>query len=121
MDRSPAAERTTAGPVLASTNDPVPYVHLVSPGLKQAWPNSAACWSPAMPATGRSRPRNAPGSVRATTPVEGTTSGSARCGTCSSSHSSPDHRPAPISNSRVREAFDASVTCRAPAVIRAIR
>ena len=25
---------------------------MASPGSKQAWPNSAACWSPAMPATG---------------------------------------------------------------------
>ena len=24
----------------------MPYVHLVSPGAKQAWPTSAACWSP---------------------------------------------------------------------------
>ena len=75
------AERTIAVPVLASTNDPVPYVHLASPGEKHAWPNSAACWSPAMPAIGRSRPTNAAGSVRADHPGDGTTSGSARGGT----------------------------------------
>ena len=24
----------------------MPYVHFASPGAKQVWPNSAACWSP---------------------------------------------------------------------------
>ena len=41
------------------------------PGWKQAWPNSAACWSPAMPAIGTSAPSTA-GSVVATTPLDGT-------------------------------------------------
>ena len=107
--------------MLARTNDPVPYVHLASPGAKHACPNSAACWSPAIPAMGRSRPPNAAGSVRPTTPVEGTTSGSARSGTRSRSHSSADHRPAPMSNSSVRDALEASVTWRRPPVSRAMR
>ena len=29
---------------------PVPKVLLASPLVKQVWPNSAACWSPAAPA-----------------------------------------------------------------------
>ena len=74
-----------------------------------------------MPATGSVRPRKAAGSVCATTPVDGTTSGSARRGTRNSSHSSADHCPVVMSNSRVREALEASVACRAPPVSRAIR
>ena len=37
---------------------PVPYVAFASPGAKQPWPKSAACWSPAIPATGSVTPRN---------------------------------------------------------------
>ena len=74
-----------------------------------------------MPATGTDRPRNAVGSVRPSAPQDGTTSGSACGGTRSSSHSSADHCPAEMSNSRVRDALEASVTCRRPPVIRAIR
>ncbi len=36
-------------------------MHLTSPTSKQVWPNSAACWSPAIPEIGRSRPRKWPG------------------------------------------------------------
>ena len=45
--------RTISSPVLTSRNEPVPYVFLASPGSKQVWPNSAACWSPRMPDSGR--------------------------------------------------------------------
>ena len=34
----------------------MPYVFFASPGEWQAWPKSAACWSPAMPAIGTSMP-----------------------------------------------------------------
>ena len=36
---------------------PVPYVALIMPGLMQAWPTVAACWSPAIPSTGTGAPR----------------------------------------------------------------
>ena len=52
---------------------PVPYVAFASPGAKQPWPKSAACWSPAIPATGSVTPRN---DASAATPDEATTSGS---------------------------------------------
>ena len=74
-----------------------------------------------MPAIGSDRPRKASGSVCATGADDGTTSGSACGGTSNSSHSSADHWPASMSNSSVREALDASVTCRRPPVSRAIR
>ena len=45
-------------PRLTSTNVPVPYVAFASPGAKQPWPKRAACWSPAIPATGSVTPRN---------------------------------------------------------------
>ncbi len=121
MGSSPACERTIDVPVLHSTNDPVPYVHFEEPGEKQAWPNMAACWSPAMPATGSDRPRNAAGSQCPTRPYDGTTSGSACGGTPKSWHSSADHCPASMSNSSVRDALDASVTWCRPPVSRAIR
>ena len=41
-------------PVFCSRKQPVPYVFFVSPGDTHIWPNSAACWSPAMPAIGTS-------------------------------------------------------------------
>ena len=96
-------------------------MHLLAPGTKQAWPNRAACWSPAIPATGRSRPRNASGSVRARAPYDGTTSGSADSGTPNSAPSRSSQRPARMSNSSVRDAFDASVMWRRPPVSRATR
>ena len=41
-----------AAPTLSSTKLPVPYVFFAMPGSKHACPNSAACWSPAMPLIG---------------------------------------------------------------------
>ena len=121
MDSSPADDRTIVPPVADSTKEPVPYVHLMSPGVKHACPNSAACWSPAIPAIGSDRPPNAAGSVCPATPDDGTTSGSACGGTPKRSQSSADHWPALMSKSSVRDAFDASVTCRRPPVSLAIR
>ena len=37
-------------PVFISMKPPVPNVFFASPGVKQVWPKSAACWSPAAPA-----------------------------------------------------------------------
>src|SRR5277367_3603697 len=121
VDSRPAADLTTCDPVLTSTNDPVPYVHLAAPCSKHACPNSAACWSPAIPAMGTDRPRKAVGSVCPTTPVDATTSGSACGGTPNSEHISVDHCPASMSNSSVLDAFEASVTCSRPPVSRAAR
>ena len=52
--RRPARDVTP--PRFTSTNEPVPYVFLLVPGVKHACPNSAACWSPAMPLTGTRSP-----------------------------------------------------------------
>ena len=48
------------------------------PGSKQAWPNSAACWSPAMPLTGTASPAAASGSVTPKRPLLGPHLGQAR-------------------------------------------
>jgi hypothetical protein len=117
---SPPGDATGVTPVFVRMNDPVPYVHLLEPTSKQVCPNNAACWSPAIPAMGRSRPRNVVGSVRPTTPQDGTTSGRASSGTRRISASSADQVPAWMSKSSVREALDASVTWWSPRVIRAM-
>ncbi len=96
-------------------------MHLLAPTAKQVCPNSADCWSPAIPAIGSSRPANARGSEVAMWPHDGTMSGSASRGTPNSSHSSSDQSPASRSNSSVREALETSVTCQVPRVIRATR
>ena len=106
----PSAGGGHVAPTLSSTKLPVPYVFLAIPGSKQAWPNSAACWSPAMPLTGMPAGTPQRSDVTPTVPLDGTTSGSARSGTCSSSHSSSSHSSRPMSNSIVRLALVASVT-----------
>src|SRR3989441_12748317 len=45
-------------PVFMSMKQPVPYVFFTIPGWVHAWPNSAACWSPAMPAIGTAPPNS---------------------------------------------------------------
>ena len=40
------------------------------PTFVHAWPNSAACWSPAMPVIGAATPANASGSLREISPLE---------------------------------------------------
>ncbi len=107
--RSPRAR-----PTFASTKVPVPYVAFTSPGAKQPWPNRAACWSPAMPASGTAAPSS---SASATTPAEGTTAGridrgrprrarAARRPSC----------PVSMSSSIVRDAFVTSVRWASPPV-----
>ena len=39
-------------PVFIKRKHPVPYVFFTSPALKQVCPNSAHCWSPAIPEIG---------------------------------------------------------------------
>ena len=91
----------------------MPYVFFASPGEWQAWPKSAACWSPAMPAIGTSTP-----SIVAWPQIadEGTTRGSTARGMSRSASSSSSQSPSRMSKSSVRLAFDGSVTCTAPRV-----
>ncbi len=87
------------------------------PGSKQAWPNSAACWSPAMPLIGdavdavdAARDDAEPARRRPHLGQRG------RSGTPNRSHSSVDHASVRMSNSIVRDALDDSVACTAPPV-----
>ena len=78
----PASERTTVGAGVGEDERAGAVGALASrPTSKQVCPNSADCWSPAMPAIGRSRSRKTRGSVRASSPQLGTSSGSASRGT----------------------------------------
>src|SRR5919197_3146588 len=95
----------TSRPVFINTNEPVPYVFFVAPGLKQAWPNSAACWSPAIPEMGTAAPKKALGSVTPNRPDEGIASGSTDRGTPSRPDRSRSQSRPRMSNSIVREAF----------------
>ena len=73
------------------------------PGEKHAWPNSAACWSPAMPLTGM------PSSVTPKRPDDGRISGKFTPSTPKIAMSSSSHARRPMSHSNVRDAFDTSV------------
>ncbi len=50
-------DATARSPVLSSAKQPVPYVDFIMPGVKQACPTVAACWSPATPRIGIAPPR----------------------------------------------------------------
>ena len=76
---SPRSEKTGLSPVFISTKQPVPYVFFAMPLSKQHCPNSAACWSPAMPAIGIFLP-SIVSEHMPTTPEESTTFGSASRG-----------------------------------------
>ena len=79
-------------PVCMSRKQPVPYVFLASPALKQHCPNSAACWSPATPQMGT--PCAVPGlAVRPKSPADGRTSGMRDAGMPKRSSSQGSHRP----------------------------
>ena len=105
--------RAARSPRLTRTNVPVPYVAFASPGAKQPWPKRAACWSPAIPATGSVTPRN---DASAACPDEATTSGSTARSTPNRARSSSSQSPVARSSSIVRDAFVTSVTCVAPPV-----
>ena len=94
---------------------PVPYVFLASPARKQPCPNSAACWSPAMPAIGIAVPKMT-GSLSATTPLLPTTRGSIAAGIRSSASMRSSHPPSRRLYSIVRDAFVASMTWARPPV-----
>ena len=76
---SPLDELILSFPVFVSKKQPVPYVHLVSPGLTQNWPKSAACWSPAIPVIGNDILNNFL-SVLPKFPIEGITFGNKEIG-----------------------------------------
>jgi hypothetical protein len=87
------------------------------PGSKQAWPNRAACWSPAMPAIGSSA-SSSPEAVVPNSRLLSWTSGSNTSGTRNSRHSSSSQHWRRMSNSEVRLALVASVAWIAPPVSR---
>ena len=101
-------------PVVTSRKAPVPYVHLASPRARQPWPNRAACWSTAMPATGTGRPPNTV--VSPATASQSATPGIAAGSMPNSSQARGDHVVASRSSSIVRDAVAASVTYRAPSL-----
>ena len=83
------------------------------PGSKQAWPATAACWSPATPVIGRLAPSTARG-TEAKWPALSRTSGSIACGTRRWPSKASSQRCARRSKSRVRDALVASVACTLP-------
>ena len=106
------------GPAFIRTKLPVPKVTLVMPRSKHAWPNRAACWSPAIPLIGHSRRGESPPSAPAETvrtarrtdaPREGRRPARRRGRPVRS-----DHLRTTMSNSRVRDALVASVAKTPP-------
>jgi hypothetical protein len=88
-------------------------VFFAIPGLVHAWPKSAACWSPAIPAIGIGTPSS---DVSPYTSLDERTSGSIERGTPKIFNNSSSQSPLPISKSIVRDALLASVTCTLPPV-----
>ena len=87
------------------------------PGLTQACPNSAACWSPAMPATGISAPRMAL-SAYPNSPLLSFTSGKSEAGILRRRSSSSSQRCSMMLNMSVRPALVGSVAWTLPPVRR---
>ena len=106
---SPSAGAGSRSPAFRSTKLPVPYVFLAIPGWAQPWPKRAACWSPAIPATGISPPNS---EVVPKIPADGIGSGRRSGSTPSSPQSSGSQRRSPMSKSIVRDAFERSVAWR---------
>src|SRR5256885_3921782 len=77
-------------PVFISMKQPVPYVFFTMPGWVHAWPNSAACWSPAMPAMGIEPPSSV---VSPYTSLDEPTAGNTERGTPNSFSSSSSQSP----------------------------
>src|SRR5947209_3743095 len=74
------------------------------PGWVQAWPNSAACWSPAMPAIGTARPP-ANSVVSPYTSLDDATAGNTERGTPNNASSSSSQSPVRRLKSMVRDAL----------------
>ena len=85
------------------------------PGAKQAWPNVAACWSPALPAIGIGAPKSS-GCDSPTTSLDDVIRGSNARGTLKSCSSSSSQSSVARSTSSVRDALLTSVTWTAPPV-----
>ena len=85
---------------------------MASPLARQPWPNRAACWSTARPATGTGAPPNAV--VSPTTASQSATAGSVSGAMPNASQAVADQVPASRSSSIVRDAVAASVTYPAP-------
>ena len=85
------------------------------PGVKQAWPKVAACWSPATPAMGMGPPSHS-GRALPITALLGAMLGSTLRGMFSSARMSSFQSCVCRSNSMVREALLGSVLCTAPPV-----
>ena len=113
---SPAPTGPASAPVLTRTNDPVPYVHFDVAGVEAglAEQRRLLVAGDARRSAGRARGTPA-GRCARRSPYDGTTSGSA-------AQRHPEQlaqlvgpaRRRVMSNSRVREALDASVTCARP-------
>ena len=87
------------------------------PGLMQAWPTVAACWSPAMPKTGTGAPRMS-AVATPSSPEQSTTLGRSGAGTPSSFKRPSSQVPLWMSSSRLRLALVASLACTLPPVRR---
>ncbi|CFE02707.1 Uncharacterised protein [Bordetella pertussis] len=85
------------------------------PGVKQACPNVAACWSPATPAMGIEPPSHS-GRVSPMRALLGAMRGNMPRGMFKRARISSDQSWACRSNSMVREALLGSVLCTAPPV-----
>ncbi len=89
----------------------MPYVFFACPRWKQAWPKSAACWSPAIPATGT--PRG--GDLRLAVDLcEARTSGSTAARDAEEREEIVVPAPTPDVVEQVRDAFEASVAWTLP-------
>ena len=88
--RSPFSVSGATSPVYISGTALVPYVFFAAPSSKQACPNNAALWSPAIPVIGISAPNHS-GSVYPKIPTDGLISGSIHFGIFSIERSSSSH------------------------------
>ncbi|MNS78897.1 hypothetical protein D3C72_1125310 [compost metagenome] len=85
------------------------------PGVKQAWPKVAACWSPATPAIGIEPPSHS-GRASPTTALLGAMRGNTLRGIFNSARISSFQSCVCRSNNIVRDALLQSVLCTAPPV-----
>ncbi len=111
---NPLLDNFGLSPMFINKKLPVPKEHFMSPALKQACPNNAACWSTSKAWRGNGLPL--PKSISAMNPADGFTSGSILRGTSNNASKSSSHSNRFISNKSVREAVDGSVTCNLPLV-----
>ena len=99
-------------------SSPVPYVFLASPGWWAPWPKRAACWSPAMPATGTPAGSDPTATVSPNAPMDGRTSGQHRQRQTEVARGRGPSSVGGGRSSSVREALVASVAWTRPPVSR---